>query len=89
MTLNTSKVSATVGNARFEAEGPAEIVLSQYTQFLKTVKTPPAPMPETGPQPLGVWVLRRCFTVGVAHKPSTATKPPAVRFIHHFGPVIA
>ena len=84
MTPNTSRVTATIGSARFEAEGPAEVVLTQYAHFLKSLKGSPAPEPATGPVPWGVSILRRCFTVGVMSTP--AAQPPALRFLQRFGP---
>ncbi len=85
MTVNSSTVSASIGNARFAAEGPVEIVHSQFTQFLKTLKSSPLPLPEAGPVPPGVTLVRRFVTVGVATI-LPPDHPPAVRFVDRFGP---
>jgi len=83
MMSNTSRITATVGSARFDAEGPVALVLDQYTRFLKSVRMARATMEESGPLPLGVWMLRRCFTVDVTTTLPPA-QPPAARFVHHF-----
>jgi hypothetical protein len=85
MTLNSSKVTTIVGAARFEAEGPAEVVLSQYLQFLKSLNIKPASAPETGPLTPAGTMMQRFFIVGVPAKPHPA-QPPAVRFVNRFGP---
>lgn len=85
--VNTSKVSATVGSARFEAEGPAEIVLTQYSQFLKSLRMSPASAP-TGPVTLADTMMHRFFVVGAPTKPPSDL-PPAVRFLNRFGPACA
>jgi hypothetical protein len=85
MMVNTSTVTATVGSARFEAAGPAEVVFTQYARFLSSLKASPASAPETGPLPPGVVLMRRFITVGVAATLPPAL-PPAVRFVDRFGP---
>ena len=85
MTPNISKVSATVGTARFEAEGPAEVVLAQFAHFLKSRTSSLAAAPEGGPVPPGVYLLQRFITIGVPTGPSPA-QPPAARFITRWGP---
>jgi hypothetical protein len=83
MMANTSTITATVGNARFAAEGPTEVVLAQYTKFLKGVKESLAAMAETGPVPPGVWLMRLFVTVGAQTTPP-ATQTPGSWLLHRF-----
>jgi hypothetical protein len=80
MLVNTSKITATVGNARFDAEGPADLVLAQYTKFLKSLKPV---LSESGPLTPGSCLWQRFVIGGVATTPSHP-QPAAARFLHHF-----